>query len=158
MKPTIGLSDASRKAVASMLNSVLSDEMVLLVKTRGFHWNVTGPHFSELHDLFQAQYEALAVSVDDVAERARALGAFSHGSMGAFLKNATLKEAAAVPPKAGAMLKALLADHEALVRTLRKAVDDCQDRYGDAGTADFLTGLMEAHEKTAWMLRSYLEP
>ena len=155
MKINIGIGDKQREGVAKILNALLADEFLLYVKTRRFHWNVVGPHFSELHKFFEAQYEALDEIVDEVAERARAVDTVAAGSMHEFLRLTRLEENAEQSPDANAMLAALLNDHEALVRNLREDLATAAE-LGDAGTNDFLTGLMEQHEKTAWMLRAYL--
>jgi starvation-inducible DNA-binding protein len=152
----VGLGEKSREAVVAVLNTVLADEFVLYTKTRRFHWNVQGPDFSALHALFQQQYEQLGRIVDDVAERARALDGFAAGSLEEYLRLARLGEGPAGNYDARGMIAALLADHEALVRSLREDLRACSDRHGDEGTTDFLTGLMQAHEKTAWMLRAHL--
>ena len=157
MKPNIGMADGDRQAVVQILNTLLSDEYVLYTKTRNYHWNVTGPHFAELHKLFETLYTSLDDGVDAVAERARALGGRAFGSLSEFAKAARLTEDPGAVPSAREMLGALLADHEAVIRTLRADVDTVNDTHGDAGTADFLTGLLEQHEKTAWMLRAHLE-
>ncbi len=157
MKVDIALSDKARSSVVAILHQVVADEYVLYTKTRNFHWNVTGPHFNDLHKFFEAQYEELDDSVDEVAERARSLGGPSLGSLAEFLKHARLKETPGRLQGARKMLQALLSDHEALIRTLRAHVDTCAGPHHDAGTSDFLTGLMEKHEKMAWMLRSFLE-
>jgi starvation-inducible DNA-binding protein len=151
----LGLRESSRKGVLALLAQTLADEYVLYTKTRNFHWNITGFHFGAMHKFFQDQYEQLDTIVDDTAERARALGARALGSMKEFLAKARLAESPAVSLKEEAMVAELLADHEALVRSLRRDVDEVA-RLGDQGTADFLTGLMQTHEKMAWMLRSFL--
>ncbi len=148
------LSAPSRTAVLSALDTLLADEFLLYVKTRNFHWNVTGPNFMELHKLFEAQYTALSGTVDAVAERSRALGGRARGSMKEFLSLARLKESAGASPSAAAMLAELGKDHAALIAALRKDIETAE-KAKDAGTADFLTGLLEEHEKTAWILRSY---
>ena len=155
MKANIGIGEKQRDSLGTILNALLADEFVLYVKTRRFHWNVVGPDFGELHKFFESQYEALDEIVDEVAERARALDAISAGSLQEFLKLTRLKEQAGKNHDAGGMLAALLADHETVIRSLRKDLETA-DKLGDAGTNDFLTGLMEQHEKFAWMLRSYL--
>jgi len=157
MAPNIGIPDAPRASVVTILNDLLSDEYLLYTKTRNYHWNVTGPQFNDLHKFFEAQYEALDDVVDAVAERARALGGRAAGSLEEFRKLARLGEEVGKVPAARDMLAALLADHEALTRTLRADVDAVTDTHKDTGTADFLTGLLEQHEKAAWMLRSFLE-
>ena len=156
MKANIGLSDKDRAGVLGILGSTLADEFLLYTKTRNYHWNVTGSDFSELHKFFEAQYEELDDIMDETAERARALDGVSLGSMTEFLQTARLKESPGKVPSASKMIANLLADHEALVRSMRKDLDACQAEFHDAGTADFLTGLMEQHEKMAWMLRAYL--
>lgn len=155
MNAHLGLKESSRVKVLHRLDAVLGDEYLLYTKTRNFHWNATGPQFNDLHKFFEAQYDSLDGFVDDVAERSRALGGRALGSMKEFLKAARLKESAGRAPKAPAMLAELLRDHETLIRSLRADVDEA-GRLGDQGTADFLTGLMEEHEKMAWMLRSFL--
>jgi starvation-inducible DNA-binding protein len=157
MKPAIGLSDTNRNGVVKLLAPLLADEYVLYTKTRNFHWNVVGPQFNDLHKFFEAQYEELNDFVDDVAERMRQLGGRSPGTLAEFSKAARLKERPGQRPNARAMLAALLADHEAVIQTLRVDLSTAQDKLGDAGTCDFLTGLMEKHEKMAWMLRAFLE-
>lgn len=155
MKANIGIGTKERTALGAILNTLLADEYVLYTKTRRFHWNVVGANFSELHKFFEEQYEALDDIVDEVAERARALDVTAVGSLEEFARLARLEERAGKNPDASGMLAALLADHEALIGTLRKDVEAADD-LGDAGTNDFLTGLLEQHEKMAWMLRSFL--
>src|SRR5205085_6321250 len=157
MTPDIGLRDAERQGVIALLNTLLADEYVLYTKTRNYHWNVTGPQFNDLHKFFETQYEALDDIVDEVAERARSLGGRAAGSLEEFRKLARLGEDVGKVPAARDMLAALLADHEALARSLRADVDTVTDKHKDTGTADFLTGLLEQHEKMSWMLRSFLE-
>jgi starvation-inducible DNA-binding protein len=152
----IGLSDKQLNGVVDILNAALADEFVLYAKTRNFHWNVTGPQFNDLHKFFEAQYEELEGFIDDVAERARALGGVALGSMQGFLKHTRLKESSSAPPTAMAMVTELLNDHETIIRQLREDIGKVGDKFGDEGTADFLTGSMEAHEKMAWMLRAFL--
>jgi starvation-inducible DNA-binding protein len=155
MKANIGISDKNSARIGELLNTLLADEFVLYTKTRRFHWNVVGSDFGELHKFFEAQYEALDDIVDEVAERARALDVTSAGSLKEFGELTRLKEQAGKNPDAKGMLAALLADHEAVIRSLRQDLETADD-LGDAGTNDFLTGLMEQHEKMTWMLRSYL--
>ena len=155
--PNIGIRDNDRQSVIAILNTLLADEYLLYTKTRNYHWNVTGPQFNDLHKFFEAQYEALDDVVDEVAERARALGGRAAGSLEEFRKLARLGEEVGKVPAARDMLAGLLADHEALTRALRADVDAVTDKHKDTGTADFLTGLLEQHEKMSWMLRSFLE-
>jgi starvation-inducible DNA-binding protein len=152
----IGIPDDNRQKVIDILNTLLADEFLLYTKTRNYHWNVTGPQFNDLHKFFETQYEALDEVIDEVAERVRALGGRALGTLEEFRAAARLGEKAGPVPSARDMLASLLADHEALIRALRSDVDTVTDRQRDVGTADFLTGLLEQHEKTAWMLRSFL--
>lgn len=154
MKPNIGIQDKHRQAVVGILNRLLSDEYVLYTKTRKCHWNVVGPLFHDLHKFFESQYEELNEIVDEVAERGRALGGVSLGTLSEFLKHAKLKERPGKNPNSKGMISELLSDHEMIIRSLRRDLQACVDDYGDMGTSDFLTGLMEKHEKMAWMLRS----
>lgn len=156
MKPQTGVSDKARETLGKTLNALLADAHVLYVKTRNYHWNVTGPHFHDLHKLFEAQYDALAGEIDEIAERARALGVKAEATMADFLKRARLKEHPGDHPDAKSMLVSLLADHEAFARQLRKDLE-VAEKNDDPATADFLTGLVESHEKTAWMLRATLQ-
>jgi len=156
MKTQIGISDKNLKSSSSVLSTVLSNEMTLYIKTRKFHWNVTGESFMELHKLFEGQYKELEEAIDEVAERIGKLGHKTIGTMHEFLKLATLKEHPGKHDSSKEMLKELLKDHETIIVDLRKDIEDCAEKNKDAGTADFLTGLMEHHETTAWILRRYL--
>jgi len=157
MRPNIGLSEEQREGVVAILNTLLADEYLLYTTTRNYHWNVVGPQFNDLHKFFETQYNELNEIVDDVAERARSLGGKALGTMAEFLKYTRLKEQTGHYPDARDMITNLLADHEALICQLRVDLDTCTEQYHDAGTTDFLTGLMEQHEKMAWMLRAFLE-
>ena len=156
MKPRIGIADDMRRGVVEILSTLLADEYVLYTKTRNYHWNVVGMQFNDLHKFFEAQYEALDEVIDEVAERARSLGGRALGTLAEFTERTRLKEEPKKAPEAKQMLANLLADHETLVRELRADLQTAMDKFGDAGTSDFLTGLMEKHEKMAWMLRSFL--
>jgi starvation-inducible DNA-binding protein len=153
----IGIARSSQVKVAELLNALLADEYMLYTKTRNFHWNVVGPHFNELHKFFETQYELLDQSIDDIAERARALGENAVGTLTEFLKLTSLHEQPGEHVDAHQMLSILLADHETIIRSLRIGLEVCAEEHHDAGTSDFLTGLMEQHEKMAWMLRSFLK-
>lgn len=152
----IGLGDKQRSGVIEILNAALADEFVLYAKTRNYHWNVTGPQFNDLHKFFEAQYEEIEGFIDDTAERARSLGGAALGSLQGFLKHTRLKENIGAAPAAMAMVADLLSDHETIIRQLREDIAKVSDKFGDEGTADFLTGTLEAHEKMAWMLRAFL--
>lgn len=153
----IGIEEKNRREVVAILNRLLADEYVLYTKTRNFHWNVTGPNFHDLHLFFQNQYDALDEIVDDVAERARSLGGTSLGSMREFVEHARLQEVPGGLRPSREMVAELARDHESVIRQLRGDLEACDEKYGDVGTNDFLTGLMEKHEKMAWMLRATCE-
>jgi starvation-inducible DNA-binding protein len=154
MQVNIGLTEAQREGVCRVLQALLADEFVLYTKARNYHWNVIGPQFHDLHKLFEEQYEALSDMVDEVAERIRTLGGVAPGTLEEFRKAARLREEPGVVPPALQMVRNLASDHEAIVRQLRQDIPVVQDQHNDVGTADFLTGLMEKHEKYAWMLRA----
>ena len=157
MNPNIGLTDKNRTAIIALLQPLLADEVVLYFKTRKAHWNVTGPHFHHLHKFFEEQYGAVEDNVDEIAERIRCLGGYPAATLAEYVKLARLKESPGKLPDAQGYLADLTQDHETLVRQLRKDLAVSAEKYGDAGTSDFLTGLMEAHEKSAWMLRTSLK-
>ncbi len=139
-----------------MLSSVLADAMTLYIKTRKAHWNVTGESFMELHKLFEGQYKQLEEAIDEIAERIGKLGHKTIGTMSEFMKLSSIKEKPGKYASSKDILRELLNDHEAVVVQLRKDVGDSMEKYKDVGTADFLTGLIEQHETTAWILRRYL--
>jgi starvation-inducible DNA-binding protein len=152
----LGLTEETRQSSVDMLTTTLASTHVLALKTRKFHWNVTGLEFEQLHELFGEQYAALAAAEDEIAERIRQLGALSIGTLAEMQQHAFVEEQPGENPNAAGMVAELLADHEEVIRHLRADID-ATTANGDAGTADFLTGLMEAHEKVAWFLRAHLE-
>lgn len=157
MSLNFGLSEERREGVVVILNTLLSDEYLLYTKTRNYHWNVVGPQFHDLHKFFEMQYNELNAVVDEVAERARTLGGNAFGTMAEFLKHTRLTEHVGHYPDAQTMIALLLEDHEAIIRHLRVDLETCAEMYHDMGTNDFLTGLLQQHEKMAWMLRAFLE-
>jgi len=156
MKPNIGISEKNIEQCATLLSVVLADEMTLYIKTRKFHWNVAGNSFMELHKLFEDHYTILEKIIDEVAERINKLGAKTIGTMKEFSELTSLKEAPGKYPVQKDMLGELLSDHETVIKKLRKDIDIFDSTIKDAGTADFLTGVMEQHETIAWILRRYL--
>lgn len=156
MKPDIGITKKNLTGSIDLLSSTLSDEMTLYIKTRKCHWNVTGESFMELHKLFEGQYKQLEESIDEIAERIGKLGEKTIGTMKEFSKLTSLKEHPGKYHSTKETLKELLADHETVIIHLRKGIDTSSEKNKDAGTVDFLTGLMEQHETTAWVLRRYL--
>ena len=158
IKPTkidIGISEKDRAAIADGLSHLLADTYTLYLKTHNFHWNVTGPMFNTLHTLFETHYTELAVAVDDIAERIRALGFPAPGSYKQFAELTSIEEETTVPDWRG-MVEQLVKGQEAVARTARQIFPKV-DEAGDEPTADLLTQRMNLHEKNAWMLRSLLE-
>lgn len=151
----IGLTTEQREAVIAMLNRILADQHILYIKTRAYHWNVVGMQFQPLHEFFEGQYDQIEEAIDETAERVRQLGGYALGSLREFIEHARLSETPGETPTAQVMLRNLLDDHEAVIRQLRADVDVAAE-YHDMGTSDYLTGLLEAHEKMAWMLRAFL--
>lgn len=151
----IGISKSDREAIAAGLSRLLADEYTLYLKTHNFHWNVTGPMFNTLHLMFEGQYTELALAVDLVAERIRALGYPAPGTYSAYARLTSIKEPEGVP-SANDMIRQLVAGQEAVVRTAR-SIFAVVDEAHDEPTADLLTQRMQIHEKNAWMLRSLLE-
>lgn len=153
----IGIGEENRKGVVAILNTLLADEYLLFTKTRNYHWNVVGKDFKERHDFFQQQYEQINPIIDEVAERSRQLGGVSVATMTEFLQNTNLKENPGEFPADMKMISNLLSDHENTIKYLRKSSEECDEKYREMGTNDFLIGLMEIHEKMAWMLRAHLD-
>jgi len=154
IQPNIGLDSDARHAVAEILNKTLANEAVLTVKTRNAYWNVSGAGFFEMYILFDSQYKQLNEISDEIAERIRILGGTAIGSLQEFIKYARIEEQPRVVPD----ILRLLADHEASIRFLREDARKCTEEHEDEGTFDLLVNVMRLHEKTAWMLRSYIEP
>jgi starvation-inducible DNA-binding protein len=149
-------SSNAQSVMAKQLALVLSDTYVLAVKTHGYHWNVMGPNFGPLHALFEAQYNALILSADAIAERIRALGLMPDGSMDSFLQNTVIKEAGTKPLTANAMLKDLHASY-VLLRERLVATEELADDIDDLVTQDIMTQQVSANDKTMWMLRAHTE-
>lgn len=157
MEPKLGIDKENIKGVVKLLSVVLADEMALYVKTLNFHWNVRGSHFGPLHALFQTHYEQIASWIDEIAERIRILGEVAPGSMKEFVELTRLDEHKGQYLEDQVMLSSLLEDHEAVIRNLRVDIEMSDDQFKDMGTSDFFTGLIQKHEKMAWMLRVHLE-
>jgi starvation-inducible DNA-binding protein len=154
MQIDIGISDELRQEIGTGLSRLLADTYTLYLKTHNFHWNVTGPMFNTLHLMFETQYNELALAVDLIAERIRALGLPAPGSYAQFAKLTCIQEETGVPA-AEEMIRQLVKDQETVVRTAR-SIFPSVEKAGDEPTADLLTQRMQIHEKTAWMLRSLL--
>lgn len=150
----IGITDQNRKIVSEKLQNVLADEFVLYTKTRNYHWNVEAVNFMELHRFYEEMYNDLAEIIDDVAERIRSLGYYSAGRLIDFLELTQLPEQDYVAEAKG-QLNNLIQDHESIIRLLREYITIFDEDYHDLGTSDFVTSLMQKHEKMVWILHSY---
>ncbi|MFT3756260.1 MAG: Dps family protein [Pseudoxanthomonas sp.] len=154
----IGIATGDRKKISEGLSAFLADSFTLYLKTHNFHWNVTGPMFNSLHNMFMDQYTEEWNALDEIAERIRALGYNAPGSYAEFTKLSSIKEetgADGVPAWQG-MIQQLVAGNEAVCRTARKVLKTADDA-GDDPSVDLLTQRLQVHEKNAWMLRSLLE-
>jgi starvation-inducible DNA-binding protein len=151
----IGISEEDRGEIAEGLSRLLADSYTLYLKTHNYHWNVTGPMFQTLHLMFEQQYNELALAVDLIAERIRALGVRAPGSYRDFGRLTSVKESEGTPD-ANQMIRELVDGQESVVRTARSVFPDAESA-DDQPTADLLTQRMQIHEKNAWMLRSLLE-
>jgi starvation-inducible DNA-binding protein len=156
MDPNIDVTPFDRAGAVKILNTLLADEYLLYTKTRADHWSVVSPRFNDLHKFFQVQYEQLAETRDETAERARFLGGWTAGMLTESLELTRLEESPGRNPEAQDMV-ADLADHEAVIRAPRPDLETAAGKYKDIGTNDLLAGVPQRHEKTAWMLRACLE-
>ena len=155
MKANIGISEENKSAVSAQLAKLLADEFVLYTKTRNAHWNVEGPDFHAMHIFFESQYEQLDDIMDSVAERIRKIGHYAPATLNQFLQLTHLTEATANNNTSLGFIKELLEDHESIIEFIRGNINPFANDYKDAGTSDFITGLMETHEGMAWMLRAH---
>ncbi len=154
MEINVGISKENRESIAAGLSRLLADSYTLYLKTHNYHWNVTGPQFNTLHQMFEEQYTELAAAVDEIAERIRALGVRAPGSYAEFAELTTIEEGNG-EESAEEMVRQLAIGQETVVRTARE-VFPAADAANDEPTADLLTQRMQIHEKNAWMLRSML--
>lgn len=157
MIPHIGIKPENLIQVTHPLNAMLADEFVLYAKTRRAHWNVEGVNFHSMHTFFEAQYEQLDQIMDDVAERIRSLGHYAPTTLKDFLALTHLTEQLSANNDGIGFIKELLNDHESIIMRLRENINYFTNELKDASTSDFITGLMETHEKMAWMLRAHLK-
>ena len=156
MDTNIGITPKNTKAVAEILSVVLADEYVLYTKTRNAHWNVEGIDFYAKHTFFEFQFGQLDEFIDEVAERIRSLGHYTPATLKTFLSLTRLTEQLTNNNSSEGFMKELLSDHESIIIKLRENINHIANELHDLGTSDFLTGLMEKHEKMAWFLRSHL--
>ena len=157
MHPNIGISEKDLQKTNKTLAVLLANETVLYIKTRKFHWNISGDSFLELHLLFQDQYKELEAMIDEVAERINKLGSQAIGTLQEFSEYTTLKESPGKNPPQKEMISKLQNDHEQIIKEIRKHLNHEEKEGLDAGTVDFITGLMQQHETIAWKLRRYLQ-
>jgi len=154
MEVNIGIAEVDRRKISAGLSRVLADTYTLYLKTHNFHWNVTGPQFNALHNMFMTQYTEMATAVDDLAERIRALGFPAPGSYRQYAELSSITEETGMP-SAQEMIEQLVVGNETVAKTARDVFPIAEDA-NDQPTADLLTQRMQVHEKTAWMLRSML--
>jgi len=155
MKANIGINEENRSAVSAQLAKLLADEYVLYTKTRNAHWNIEGPDFHAMHLFFESQYQQLDDVMDSVAERIRKIGHYAPATLTQLLQLTHLTEASVNKNTSTGFLKELLADHESIITFIRGNINPFANEYHDAGTSDFITGLLETHEEMAWMLRAH---
>ncbi|MCS3870327.1 starvation-inducible DNA-binding protein [Chryseobacterium ginsenosidimutans] len=157
MKTSIGIKTENLAKVAEVLIATLADEFVLYTKTRKAHWNVEGADFYNKHLFFEAQYEQLDEIVDNLAERIRILGHYAPATLREYLALTHLSESHLEGNDSLTYIKELLSDHESIIIHLRENIENFAVEFHDSGTSDYITGLLETHEKMAWMLRSHLK-
>jgi starvation-inducible DNA-binding protein len=157
MKTEIGIIDANRLAVATELAKVLADETVLYIKTKNAHWNIEGADFYDKHKFFETQFGQLDEMIDNVAERIRSIGHFAPATLKSYLILTHLTEQTSQPNNSHGFIKELLQDHQSIIINLREHIKSFAGEFQDLGSSDFITGLMETHEKMAWFLRSHLK-
>lgn len=150
------MSDKNIIKSATLLSTVLSDEMTLYIKTRKFDWNVSGEKISMLHDLFESQYKQLEEAISEIAKRIGGLGEHTFGTMHEFLKYSSIRESPGKYATAKDMLKELLVDHQSMINRLRKGIDDLVVKHEDIDSAELLNRLLEQHETSVWVLKTYI--
>lgn len=156
MKANIGIKEKSRQYIANELSKILADESVLYLKTKNAHWNVEGADFYDMHKFFEVQFKELDTIIDSVAERIRTIGHYAVATMTSYLSITQLSEKTREKNDSHGFIKELLCDHETIAIKLREQLTAFADVHKDAGSADFIIGLMQQHEKMAWFLRSHL--
>jgi starvation-inducible DNA-binding protein len=157
MKVEIGIADNHRQAVADELVKILADENVLYIKTKNAHWNVEGPDFYEKHKFFESQFQQLDEVIDRVAEKIRSIGHYAPATLKSYLSLTHLTEEKWEKNDSQGFIKQLLADHQSMIIILTEHIRSFGEDFHDLGTADFITGLLQTHEKMAWFLRSHLK-
>ena len=156
MKTSIGITEKNTKAVALELSKILADENILYLKTKNAHWNIEGADFYEKHKFFELQIEQLDGVIDSVAERIRTIGHYAPATLKMYLSLTHLTEVIGKKNDSHGFINELLIDHESIIIILREHIKSFASNFNDIGSSDFITGLMETHEKMAWFLRSHL--
>ncbi len=156
MQIEIGITDNNRQQITNKLSIILADETVLYIKTKNAHWNVEGPDFYDKHKFFETQFGQLDELIDAVAERIRTIGHYAPATLKSYLDLTRLTEQTSEKNDSQGFIKELLEDHQSIIFNLREHIVIFADELNDIGTSDFITGLMETHEKMAWFLRSHL--
>jgi starvation-inducible DNA-binding protein len=156
METHIGIKESDRKEVAEQLTKLLADEFILYTKTRNAHWNVEGSNFYSMHVFFEGQFNQLDDIMDRIAERIRFIGHYATATLKAFLEITHLTEAARNKNDSDGFVRELLADHNSIIEFIRGNIEPFANKYNDLGSSDFITGIMETHEKMAWMLQSHV--
>jgi len=157
MVAKIGITEKNLQEIALEMSKILADENVLYTKTKNAHWNVEGPDFHAKHIFFESQFEQLDELIDKVAERIRSLGHYAPGTLKLMLELTHLTEETRSKNDSHGFITELLADHETIIIHLRENINRFANDLGDSGTSDFITGLMQDHEKMAWFLRGHLK-
>lgn len=157
MNPKTEIQEANSQAVADELIRILADENLLYIKSKNAHWNIEGPDFYDMHVFFESQYVQLDKMIDSVAERIRTIGHYAPATLKSYLSFTHLTEQTLEKNDSQGFIRELLADHQSLILILRGHIKSFGDEFQDLGTADFITGLMQTHEKMAWFLRSHLK-
>jgi starvation-inducible DNA-binding protein len=156
MTTNIGISELNRQEIADELSKILADEFILYTKTKNAHWNVEGIDFYDKHKFFESQFEQLDDIIDSIAERTRSLGHYAPASLKSFLSLTNLSETTHSKNDSKVFISELLSDHENIIKGLRENINRFANEFNDFGTSDFITGLMQDHEKMAWFLRSHI--
>ncbi|MCK0135510.1 DNA starvation/stationary phase protection protein [Arenibacter sp. S6351L] len=154
MKTNIGITKENREKVADVLAKLLADEFVLYTKTLGAHWNLEGHDFHTKHLFFEEHYNSIKKTIDSVAERMRKIGSYAPATLEQFLDLTHLTEKSNTGNSSQDYIKMLLGDHDAIIQFIRENISQVEEEFGDVGTADFLTGILQEHEEMAWMLRA----
>lgn len=155
-KANIGISDKNKQAIADQLSKILADEFMLYSKTLNAHWNIEGPDFHTVHVYLESLYNQQQEIVDTVAEKIRAVGHYVPAQLSKYLELTHLSEKALKKNDSLSLFAELLEDHESIIQFLRENIKPDADKLKAEGVSDYITGLMEFHQKTAWMLRAHL--